>query len=49
VQVTAGEALDPDVLGRNKVDVEKLARTKFLDRGEGATDLPKKKRRARAH
>jgi hypothetical protein len=48
IQVEAGQSLDADTLGRNKVDVEKLHRTKFLDRGEGATDLKPRKRSRKA-
>ncbi len=48
VDVHAGESLDPDLLGRNKVDVEKLQRTKFVDRGEGAQDPQPRKKRVRS-
>lgn len=30
VEVKAGQAVDPAVLGQNKVDVEKLARTRYI-------------------
>jgi hypothetical protein len=43
VEVQAGEELDPSLLRRNKVDIEKLARTKFIEAG-GSTSKPAKRR-----
>lgn len=37
VQVRVGDQLDPSALARNKVDADKLARTNYVESGEGAT------------
>lgn len=44
VEVPLGSEIDPTALAANKVDVDKLARTKHVGQAEGVVVTPKRKR-----
>lgn len=47
VQVRMGDQLDPSILARNKVDPDKMVRTKYAEAGEGVIRKPKPVRRTK--
>lgn len=41
LQVKRGDAIDPSVMAANRVDMDKMVRTKFIEMGEGSERTPK--------